>query len=165
MKHYYTGKSILELKKENPKLFWGDWFKDENFAKEHPKKGWYEIKLVKAFDKTFKEQKKECPRGFEVAHPAVVLEAIFDHYKKTGKRLLSDWYVRTSWRVSSGGLVGVGPFGSGGVCVCRARPDYSGGSLGVSFSRSLDILNLDPLNSEVEITEVRINGKTYKLVE
>ncbi len=141
MKFKTTGKSMIELLEIYGKEdggFYSDWWKDEPFAKEKPPAGKYEINFEKRLlGMTFDEAKKNLPKVYDFPHPAVVLEAIFSHYKKTGERLLEDWWTWTSSRSSVGKLVYVGWSDAGGVYVDDWPPDSSFDSLGVSFSRSL----------------------------
>ncbi len=68
------------------------------------------------------------------------VEAVYDiviYFQNKSERILEKDYAWTSRRDSSGGLVNVGDFDSGGVDVDSDQPDYSGDGLGVAFSRSL----------------------------
>ncbi len=67
------------------------------------------------------------------------VEALYDlimYRENNEQRLLENIYSWTGRRNSGGGLVGVGGFGSDGVCVDADGPGDRGGALGVSFSRS-----------------------------
>lgn len=148
MIHNYTGASIRELKEKNKELlFKQSWYEDEKFYDERPEAGEYEIVLDKnTCNKTYSEQVKELDNGNEVAHPAIVLEAVIEHYKKTGKRLLNDWYVRTS-AISDGNLVDVGSFDAGGLGVAYYWDGRRRGNVGLSAARKLPLntRNLDPI--------------------
>lgn len=149
---------LLEIYGKGNGGFYSDWWRDEDFAKEKPRAGIYEINFDKKFTNlTRKEQKEKIPEGFGFTHPAVILEAIFSHYKKTGERLLEDWYSRTSGRSSLGRLVLVGRSVALGVRVRFWLPDCSDVNLGAVFSRSLGNLNVDTLENRVEAAEERLD--------
>ena len=127
--HQYTGKSLNELHKEygigSSGFYSTDpWWKNEKFADKKMKARKYEL----TFDgnlkgKTYKEQKKSVEK---VPHPAIVAEAILSHFKKTGERLLEDWYVRTASFDRDGYFVLVGRFDATGLFIRNVwdgRPD------------------------------------------
>ena len=140
LKHNYSGKSLLQLKKKfgtGGEGFWNnEWWFDEKFAKEKPSKGVYEIDFEKNLTNlTYEEQKSKIKKGWKFPHPAVLVEAILTHYEKTGERLLEDWYSRTSCVVSDGFRVYVGYFASDGLFVYYYSDGDRYSSLGVSASR------------------------------
>lgn len=130
IKHKFSGKSLLELKKEfdmGEKGFCSYWWFDEPFAKEKPPKGIYEIDFSKQLTNlNYDEQKEKLPKGFDFPHPAILAEAIFTHYKKTGERLLENWWSRTSVQSSGGYFVYVGYFDSDGLYVNPRYPWHCG---------------------------------------
>lgn len=69
--------------------------------------------------------------------PTEVLYDLLVRFQTSSERLLENRYTWTKRLSSRGGLVGVGYFDADGAHVSDVRPDRSGGSLGVSFSRSL----------------------------
>lgn len=142
--HNYTGASLRELREKygvgEAGFYDNSWWKDEPFADEHGERGEYEIDFEsKLVNLSFDEQKRQLRGGFEFPHPAVIVEAVLEHYKNTGNRLLQNWYSRTNTLDSYGGRVGVGGFGAGGLYVCRYGGGLRGASIGVSSSRKLKL--------------------------
>lgn len=167
MIHHYSGASIKELKAKygtGSNGFWKqDWYENETFYTEKLPAGQYEIELRKDLvNKTYDEQAKKVSVGWEVTHPAIVLEAILEHYTKTKERLLENWNVWTSSRYSDGNFVCVGGFVPGGMRVIGRGPWHRDGRLGVSLSRKLDTLPVEP--SDLLVTEIEYRGRKYKLV-
>ena len=123
LKHNYSGKSLLQLRKKfgtGGKGFWDSntWWLDEKFAKEKPPKGMYEIDFGKNLTNlNYEEQKGKIKKGWKFPHLAVLVEAMLTHYEKTGERLLEDWYSRTSSVGSRGRRVYVGGFDDFGLYV------------------------------------------------
>ena len=144
-KHNYTGASMLELQKKYGTGLSGfyskdPWWKDEVFAKEKPDAGMYEIDLrTDLVNMTFDEQKEKLDKEFDVIHPAILIEAIFEHFKKTGERLLENNCVRTSSIDSDGLRVDVGHFDSGGLHVGRYWDDRRLSYIGLSGARKLSL--------------------------
>lgn len=150
-----SGKSLFELHKEfgigssgfyssDPRL------KKEAFAIEKPPKGLYEIIVSNDLhNKTYQEQVDSLPTGFEVLHPATVVEIILTHYKETGERIFEDWYGRTSSLVSHGNRVYVGSFDGEGVVVNGWGGDFADLSIGLSVGRKLPLKSgkLEPIES------------------
>ena len=169
--HNFTGSSLAELKAKfgvgKNGFYKQDWYESEPFWNKKPPAGKYEIQLRDDLNnKTLDEQKKECPKGWEATHPAVVMEAVLANNKSNEDKLLEDWWVNTSSRSSVGGLVRVGGFGADGAHVDGWYPGHSADYLGVSFSRRIDTLNLEPLKlSEIKITEIEYQGNRYRLVD
>lgn len=135
----FPGLSLLEVREKYRHLMYEQaWFDSEKFAKDKAPAGIYELRVPdEGYSKTFVQQEKLAKKGEEVAHPAVVLYAIFEHFEKTGERLLEYRWVRTNQRSSDGRLVRVGFFDSGGARVSDDGPDRSGGRLGVCLSRMI----------------------------
>lgn len=133
----YPGLSINEIRKKYPHHFWNqDWYKNEAFANEKAPVGTYELRIPEeGFNKKWKNQQELVQDGEGVAHPAVILNALFEHFENTGERLLETRYVRTGGRVSDGRLVAVGSFDSDGAGVSRSSPDGVSAILGVCLSR------------------------------
>ena len=159
-----SGKSILELREQygtgNGGFYDQNWYLSEDFAKDKPKAGTYEINFGEDTKSLiFREQKEKIEKRFEVAHPAVILEAVCQHYAKTKEYLLGDYWVRTSLLGSDGRRVSVGYCGAGGVSVSDYWGGGRGGGIGVGASRKFDgkfdLGNLDPLASlELRISKL-----------
>ena len=166
IKHTYSGKSILELKKEfglGSKGFYDQsWYENEDLAKEKPQAGEYEICFDKdSVNKTYSEQIAGLQEGFTVPHPTIVIEAILTHFKKTGERLLEDWYVRTSSLDSDGRRVDVG-FCPGGLYVYHWHGSNRVSSIGVSSSKKVNSCDVMSVYAIPEIIE--FNGFKYKKI-
>lgn len=163
LKHKYSGKSLNELLQEfglGEKGFYSDWFKDKAFAKEKAPAGLYEIDFEKKLSNlTYDEQKKKLKKGYDFPRPAVLAEAILVHYKNTGKKLMNDWYSRTSLMDSDGGRVYVGYFDSDGLVVHYDWDDNRNDYIGVSVCKKIEG-NQKVVKILPEILE--INGIKYK---
>ena len=149
------GKSLLELRKEygvgSSGFYNQSWYDNELFAKEKPEAGEYDIDFGEDIKNlTFAEQKTKLKKGFSVAHPAVVAEAILAHLKKTGERLCGTHWVRTSLVGSDGDRVLV-RFGAVGVHVGNGWDDGRSGDVDVASARkstkNLDAGTLEPRES------------------
>jgi len=167
LKHNYTGKSLLELREEygtGESGFWetNKWWLDEPFAKEKLKAGMNEINFEKKITNlTYQEQEKWLKKGWEMPHPTILAEAILEHYKKTGERLLEDWWSRTCLTASDGFHISLGYFDSNGLSVHRSSDGSCGSDLGVSALRKIE-------NSEEKrkiITTKLSNKQIDKLTE
>lgn len=143
---------MLKLHEKYNDLFWSKkdpWWAKEKFAKETPEKGTYEIYFDKSFNQTFSEQTKDLALvELEVCHPAIAIEAILEHFKKTGERLLPDWYARTSAVVAVGDRVVVGRFDGDGLSVGHYWDDDCVSNLGLLSARNLNLESgtLEPLD-------------------
>lgn len=161
--HNYTGKSLLELRKQygtGNSGFYNSWWNDESFASFCPEAGKYKIDLGENLTNlTFTKQLKKIPKGFSLIHPAILVEAVLEHYEKTGKKLLENSWVRTSVVVSGDFHISVGGFGSHGLEVDDYWDDARDGGLGVSSARRLKTGKLESF----DILEIK--GKKYKLTE
>jgi hypothetical protein len=170
--HKYTGASLVKLLEKfgiGEKGFYSDWWKNEPFAKEKSPKKTYKIVFHKEWNNlTYQEQLNKL-EDEEFLHPAILVEAILTHYQKTGERIMEDWYSRTISVSSVGGRVYVGYFGAEGLYVLDYWGGYRYDILGVSSARKFKI---EPLKSEslnpfenlnIEISEIKVNGKIYKL--
>jgi hypothetical protein len=119
--HNYSGASMLDLLKKygtGKGGFYSDWWKGEKFAQDHQPAGEYELVFYpKLVSMTFSKQIEKLGKEFEVAHPVIILEAIFSHYERMKKYILDDWYVWTSALVSDGLRVYVGGCDAVGVDV------------------------------------------------
>lgn len=142
------------------------WWLNEPFAKEKPEAGEYEINFHKELvNLTFDEQKKKIKKCFEVAHPAIVAQAVLKHFKETGERLCENYYVRTSSMDSDGHRVNLGGFDATGLKVNDSWGVYRCDDLAVSSARKLRNLKprkiepLEPLNFDIK--EVYINGVKF----
>lgn len=170
--HTYTGLSMLELHKKYNDLFWSKkdpWWAKEKFAKETPEKGTYEIYFDKSFNQTFSEQTKDLVLGgLEVCHPAIAIEAVLEYFKKTGEKLLPDWYARTSAVGADGNRVDVGGFDGGGLCVFDYWDDDCYGDLGLLSARNLNLESrpLEPLDfSSLELRIKKLEEWQAKVQE
>lgn len=165
------GKSLKELLKEYGEgesgFYSQDWYKTEKFFTEKPEAGEYEIILRDDFNKTYKEQIQKLPKSQEVAHPALVAEAVLKHFKETGEKLLENWSVRTNKMDSNGLHVDVGYFDRIGLHVYFWWDDVRDDYVGLAASRKLRSLKSRKLETleklSFEITEIKINGKVYRL--
>jgi hypothetical protein len=121
MKFICTGKSLVELLETYGKGnggFCSSWWKNENFAKDKPEAGEYEIDFKNVYlGLSLDEQKKKIKKGFEIAHPVVIAEAILSHYEKTGKRLAENFWLRSSLFTDAGHVSCVGYFDGNGLVV------------------------------------------------
>lgn len=153
--HTYTGVTLNELCKKygtGKTGFYsnGPWWKDEDFAKERAEMGTYTIKVDKQLENmTFADQQATLTKDEVVLHPAIITEAILEHFTKTGERLLENWYTRTSSLGSDGNRVLVGDFGAGGLDVGGWRGDRRSGGIGLSAARKLPLNpeSLEPIES------------------
>ena len=157
IKHKYSGKSLLELRKKfglGEKGFYDNtWWLKEKFAKDKAPKGVYEIDVSKKHTNlTYEEQKSKLKKGWDFPHPAVLAEAILTHYKNTGERLLENWYSRTSFLGSVGRHVLLGFFVSDGPGVGYWWGGRRFSGIGLSSSRKLR--NLKPRK-----LDLNLNGK------
>lgn len=149
--HQYSGASLIKLHKKYNDLFWSKkdpWWIKEAFAKESAPKGTYELTFDKnTVNKTYAEQTSD--KGLEVPYVAIVVEAILEHFKKTGERICEDWYVRTSSVVSDGDRVHVGHFAGEGLLVNGCWDDDRHSVLGLASARNLKLEpgELDTLES------------------
>ncbi len=167
--HIYSGKSLVELRKQfdigSSGFYDNSWWLKEKFAEEHPPKGKYEIDLREDLvNLTFYEQKEKLDKGFDVIHPAILAEAILTHYQKTKERLTEKLWFRTS-SVASGYHVSIGDFDADGLNVyywVAYRNDNVGVSAARKFTKVLDSRKLEsfvPLD-----VELKINGVEYKVI-
>ncbi|MEX1014776.1 MAG: hypothetical protein WDZ80_06475 [Candidatus Paceibacterota bacterium] len=117
--------SLLQLREKygvgESGFYNNDWWLNEDFAKDVPEAGVYEINVECQFtNMTYNEQKKEFQKNqkdWSFPHPAVLAQAILKHYEQTGNRLLEDWYSRISLIDSNYHHVFVGHFDSHGLYV------------------------------------------------
>lgn len=113
----------------------------------------------------YEKQKEKLEKSWDIPHPAVLIEAIIEHYEKTGERLLEDWYSRTRSLDSDGYRVYVGYFGEQGLGVSIYWDLYRVDSLGVASVRKLDftpqeLAPFDPLKLTFEY-----DGKKFGVKE
>lgn len=142
MKFTLQGKSLLELKEEygvGGSGFQSFWWKGEPFAQERSEAGEYEILLETPYftDLTFEEQKKQVPKGYKIAHAAIIAEALLTHYKNTGEKLMSVWWGRTNVLGAHGSQVDVGRFRPGGLNVSFDWGSVADPRVGLSVARKL----------------------------
>lgn len=153
--HNYTGASLQELKQKYGTGSSGfheqGWYKNENFYTEKPEAGVYEIYFdEKENNMTSTEQKARMKEDFDFTHLAILAEAILEHYKNTGERLMENWYSRVNEVVSDGSHVCIGFFGSGGLYVYHYWDDGRDGYLGLSAARkSEDTGNSETLEDRI----------------
>lgn len=153
-----------------------DWYKDEPFYTEKLEEGWVIITDIVAGSKgkNWDAQEELKPKDYTRTSPAQILYHLALKYAETGE--YSQWEYEWSGDRSSGGsLVRVGNFDGDGASVSYDQPGRAYVYLGVSFSRSLNIRTLDTeplltkpeLNEKIslEITEISVNGRIYRLVE
>ncbi|MEX2368850.1 MAG: hypothetical protein WD552_00435 [Candidatus Paceibacterota bacterium] len=115
------------------------WWFDEDFAKDVPEPGIYEIK-IKRPTRSFKEGEDESnmPKGWDFPHPAIIAQAILQYYQKTGKRLLGDWWTRSSLTNCNNRHVYIGNFMLyNGLSVDYRWDDYLFSGLGVAPFRKI----------------------------
>jgi hypothetical protein len=167
MKFNITGLSLLELRDKyglgSKGFYEQDWYLNELFAKEKPKPGVYEIDFgEKLVNMTFAKQKKKIKKGFTVAHPAIITEAILSYYKNTGNRLMGNFWSRTSSLDSGGFRVVVGLFDSFGLSVYCYSDGYYIDNLGLAAARKCGNLKLESLSLDESLPlELTINGYIY----
>ncbi len=171
--HKYSGASLKDLKEKyglgSAGFYDQQGYESEKFFTEHAPKGTYELKLSNDLaGLNYKEQLKKIEKGWSVPHPAIVAEAILEHYKQTGERLYSNYWLRTLSEVGSDGLrVCAGRFDSVGLCVAIDWDDSRDDSLGLAsarkFKKNPEPSNLDTLDASDIVVEV--GGKRYKLKE
>ena len=78
---------------------------------------------------------------------------------------MENWYSRTLSVDSGGGRVDVGYFGSGGLDVSSYWDDSRNSYLGVSSSRKSENCNIEHFETlNIEILEIKLNNKVYKLI-
>lgn len=154
MKFNITGKSLLELKDIygiGKSGFYSDWWKDDEFSKDKPEAGIYEIAIKnKALvNMTYDEQVKSLEKGWDIPHPAVIAEALLLHLRETGEYIMKDWYSRTTLLDSGGDRVRIGGCVAGGVGVDSDWDVIRDGHVGVGACRNLSSLetgNLVPID-------------------
>jgi len=166
LKHHFSGSSLLELRKKygtgKSGFYNNDWWLKEDFAKEKPPAGLYEIDFdTKLFNLTYDEQIKKLKKGWKFPHPAVLTEAVLEHYKKTGKNLMKNWSSRTR-SVSSNCSIDLGDFGLFGLCAYNNLDDVRYGRVGVSPIRKLK--NVKKLKSDKPDTG-NLNDLTSRIIE
>ena len=171
--HKYSGASLKELKEKyglgSAGFYDQQGYESEKFFTEHAPKGTYELNLSNDLaGLNYKEQLKKIEKGWSVPHPAIVAEAILEHYKQTGKRLCSNYWLRTLSEVGSDGdRVYVGDFDSRGLVVNNdwvdGRYDYLGLASARKFKKNLEPRDLDTFDASDIVVE--IGGKRYKLKE
>ncbi len=160
-----TGLSLLELRDKYSNLFYPqEWYKDENFAKEKPEAGEFEIVVDRVLTgMTFKEQKESLKKDEIILHAAQYLEGIINQFDLTGERLFEDWYIRTNTLDSGGGRVYVGDFDSDGLNVGDYWGDDRSDGIGLSSARKVDS------ETKIEVARytpdiIEINGSKYKKI-
>lgn len=171
MKLATTGKSLLEIRQEygigESGFYDNTWWLNEPFAKEKPEAGVWDFDFkIKLTNLTYNEQCKQLKKGYKAMHPAVIAEAVLSYYKETGKRLLENWYSRTSSIDLDGNHVLVGYFDADGLNVGSRWDDFRYDSIGASPARkskkNLDTRDLEHVESLP--TELIVNGIKYKKV-
>ena len=170
MKITSTGQSLIDLYKiygEGSNGFYSFWWKDEVFANDKPEAGEYEVNIEKKEleNLTYHEQVKKLEKGYEVPHPAILMQALLEYHKKTGKYAMKNWHSRTSLRDSDGSRVCVGYCDADGVYVFSVWVGYRDDNVGLSasrkFKKSLDTGSLEsfessPLELRVSVLEEKL---------
>lgn len=164
-------KSINQLRKENPDLFYDQsWYSKEKFATSKAKARtlWINPQLDGSANKTYNEQ--HTMLGDEDAPSAnELIQCLIAHYKATGERLLEDTYSRTSDVDSGGNRVYVGYFDAYGLYV-NDWVDGRSSHIGLASSRKLEpgdstLESLDPLVPlDLTLDEITLNGVKYRRV-
>jgi hypothetical protein len=133
------GKSINQMRKENPELFWKsqDWYEDEAFANAtcEPKSLTMSVGAMKDFySKTFEQQSKMAKDfGGRIPTCREQTAMLIEYYKKTGIRLYPNTWSRCSDRTAGGRLAIVGFFDADGMDVDYDDAD-AGSYIGASFT-------------------------------
>jgi len=160
-------KSINQLRKENPDLFYElSWYDKEKFATTKPKAETLYIcpQVNGSPDKTWDEQ-QVGNGGPNLTVPTAnqLIQCLIAHYEETGERLLGATYSRTNDVDSDGSRVYVGDFDADGLVVSYCWDDFRYSGLGLASSRkspgTSSIESLEPVDP-VELSVV-INGVTY----
>ena len=134
-----TTATLKELRVRNPDVFWGEntWWFNQPFANKKGKTGKLQIRtsaVYGSFSKNWNEQQELLADGEFVPTVRDLVEGMIAYYRATGKRIFSDFWVRTQ-DVSSDGHRAVVAFYSDGLSVY----DVWGGSrysgLGVAVAR------------------------------
>lgn len=161
-------KSINQLRKENSDLFYNQtWYDKEKFATTKPKAQtlWVRTNEVPASRNLSWDMQQECLlRGDEVPTANTLIQAIIQHYKKTGERLFSYCYVSTRDVASVGFRVRLGYFDADGLRVFYSWDDRRVSGLGLASSRKLEpgVSNLETLEHLESLPiEVLIDGIRY----
>lgn len=185
---YRTALSMRDLRKnwKGPgKLLFSEensaWYTDDPFYSEPMAEGWFLISPDILPGSTFKAFAKQDmllgipdwrPTATEVIYDLALTKVLGVPCSLTDS-LMYSW---TRTRSSDGYLVVVGGFDAGGAYVSRFEPDDSGSCLGVSFSRSLKLWDLEsdslktkdsPLENTAAFTpdEVRKLKELAKLIK
>lgn len=174
----FPGLSLLEVRAQNKDLFYsptGEWYEDEDFAKEKIPAGEWEVSLeivLNSVNKTWNEQQELLEKGDEIPPVAVLLYAMAQHFKETGERAFEEVWVRTSSCHSDGNHVFVGFHVDGRlfvhsvywgarrfshVGVARARKLEPGTLENLGAFEGSD-LTLESLTARVETLEERIDA-------
>lgn len=157
MIYKYSGKSLKELKAEfgtgKGRFYPQSWYENEAVFTDKPPAGIYEILIEKKMleNLTFNEQVKKLEKGWNVPHPAIVIEALLTHFKETGEYLMEYWYTRTSALDSGGGRVHVGYCDAHGVGVNGWYGGHRYDDVGLSATRKFEfelrtLESFDPLD-------------------
>jgi hypothetical protein len=135
-----TGASLKELRDQNSELFHrgSDWWFNQPFAKKRGQAGGkLQIRtstVFGSFNKTFVEQQELLSDGEFVPTVRDLVEGMIAYYRETGKRLFSDYWVRTSDVSTDGYRVDV-RFCSDGVGVFSDWDGSRSSLLGLAVAR------------------------------
>ena len=106
---------------------------------------------------TYDDQVKKLKKGYEVSHPAVLMQALLEYHKKTGKYAMEDWYSRTLLFDSDLNRVFVGHCDAKGVSIVSWSDGRRDDSLGVSASRKFKkSIDTGSLESREAVEEFRV---------
>jgi len=135
-----TGASLKALRDQNSELFYpgNDWWLNQPFAKKRGEAGRkLQIRtsaVPGSFSRTFAEQQELLADGEYVPTVRDLVEGMIAYYRATGKRLFSDYWVRTQ-DVSSIGYRVLVEFYSGGVYVFGFWDDDRNSFFGLAVAR------------------------------
>ena len=171
MKIISTGQSLKDLKAQYGTgadgFYYQNWYDDDVFFTDKPEAGEYEVLIEeKALTNfTYDDQVKKLKKGYEVSHPAVLMQALLEYHKKTGKYAMEDWYSRTLLFDSDLNRVIVGRCDARGVRVNDYWDDIGSDDVGLSASRkfkksidtgSLESFESSPLELRVSVLEEKL---------
>jgi hypothetical protein len=174
MKIISTGQSLKDLKARYGTgadgFYYQNWYDDEAFFTDKPEAGEYEVlieeKALTSF--TYDDQVKKLEKNWATPHPAILMQALLEYHKKTGKYAMKNWYSRTSPLDSGGHRVLVGLCVALGVSVDRHWDDRGSDDVDLSasrkFKKSLDTGSLESFESSpLEFRVAKLEAIVQKL--
>ena len=171
MKIISTGQSLKDLKVQYGiganGFYLQNWYNNEAFFTDKPEVGEYEVLIEKKAltNLTYDEQVKKLEKNWVTPHPAILMQALLEYHKKTGKYAMKNWHSRTSLRDSDGSRVYVGYCDADGVYVFSVWVGYRDDNVGLSASRkfkksidtgSLESFESSPLELRVSVLEEKL---------